>query len=110
MDEMTEEQRKQLRKDIESGLVMIVEVEHYKRLAKQIKDLETLVKEWREKAEAGVLQVVTDGIKLQLEAAKRVKELEDKIDIAITSIQTAQNHACPLCKDYLNEAEQALKG
>ncbi len=32
MDEPTEEQLKQLHKDIMSGLVMIVEVEHYKRL------------------------------------------------------------------------------
>lgn len=32
MDEPTEEQLKQLRKDIMSGFVMVVEVEHYKRL------------------------------------------------------------------------------
>ncbi len=38
-----------------------------------------------------------------------IVELEEKIDKALACIQTAQTHACILCKDYLEEAEQALQ-
>lgn len=43
-----------------------------------------------------------------MKANKRITELEDKISFAITAIQTGQNHSCPLCKDYLLEALEAL--
>jgi len=33
-----------------------------------------------------------------------------RLEAAEAAIQTAQTHACPLCKDYLSEAERALKG
>ena len=42
------------------------------------------------------------SLSLKIEAMKAAMEL------AVTCIETAQTHSCPLCKDYLIEAAQAL--
>lgn len=39
---------------------------------------------------------------------ERIEQLEARIELALSCIQTGQGHACDLCKSYLDEAEQAL--
>lgn len=41
---------------------------------------------------------------------KKVKQLEARINLALSCIQTGQSHVCDLCEDYLDEAECALEG
>ena len=82
MDEPTEEQLKQLHKDIMSGLVMIVEVEHYRRLTDNLnksydanKQQAGRIKEFEEEldAECRVSQMLLAGKK---KLKKRIEELE----------------------------------
>lgn len=46
--------------------------------------------------------------RLRFRAEEENKRLKEQIDFAQTCIETGQEHACPLCKDYLKEAEQVL--
>lgn len=79
MDEPTEEQLKQLQKDIISGRVMIVEVGHYKRLTNN-------------------LDKSYDANKQQ---AKRIKELEFAKTIGI--------QACDLLREQITELEAIIQ-
>ena len=95
MLEPTNEQLKELHKDIMSGDVMTITTEHYKQQAEQIKELEAENKDLGD----GVETVNNAGVKIRRNLEARIEELELAKSIGI--------QACGLLKERIEELEGA---
>ena len=73
----TNEQLKELHKDIMSGSVMTITTEHYKQQAEQIKALEAENKDLGD----GVEIVNNAGVKIRRKLEARIEELERRVKV-----------------------------